>query len=35
LGDIARELVASYPKRFASWDEGFGYVAGLSAKYSA
>jgi protein arginine N-methyltransferase 1 len=35
LGDVAEELVARFPKRFASWDEGFGYVARLSQKYSA
>ena len=35
LGKVAEELVAKFPKRFASWDEGFGYATRLSLKYSA
>lgn len=34
LGKVAEELVARFPKRFRSSDEGLGYAAQLSAKYS-
>jgi type I protein arginine methyltransferase len=35
LGKVAEELVARFPTRFRSWDEGLGYAAQLSLKYSA
>ena len=34
LGEVAEELVAEFPMRFPSWDEGLRYAARLSAKYS-
>jgi protein arginine N-methyltransferase 1 len=34
LNTVADELVAKFPKRFASWDDGFAYASRLSVKYS-
>jgi protein arginine N-methyltransferase 1 len=34
LSDLAGELSAKFPERFRTWEDGFGYAARLSAKYS-
>ena len=34
LGQIARELAAAYPSRFARWEDALAHVADLSVKYT-